>query len=130
MNTTMFELAMKIGQMCTFVSLALHLTAGLVPLNISLREELRICTKEAANSSVLFLIFSWIFGVQSSSYRKCTEWLLKFSHYYMIIFLILVVGGALLHKTQSSDARQVGRQLKRSALIYSILFFVLAVLLG
>ena len=130
MTTTLFELALKVGQICTFASLALHLISGLFPLSGSLRQELTSCTKEAANSGILFLVFAWIFGVQTIYYDDCARWLVRFCGFYMAVYLILVIGGALMHRRQDSETRQIGRRLKKSALLYGIIFFVMAILLG
>ena len=130
MDMSVLELANRIGQMCTFAALALHLAAALIPMNIGLRSELKACTKECGGAGLLFLIFGWLFAVQTGDFAACAQWFIRFSHYYVAVFLILVIGCALLHSRQSSDAQQVGRTLKRSALIYGIVFFLLGILLG
>ena len=130
MKTTIFELALKVGQICTFVSLALHLIAGLLPLSGSLRQELTSCTKEAGNSGILFLVFAWIFGVQTIRYEVCAQWLVRFCGFYMAVYLILIIGSALMHRRQDGETRQIGRQLKKSSLLYGIIFFAMTILLG
>ena len=130
MNLPMFTLALRMGQACVIASLTVHLAGGLLPVSNQLRCELQSCAKESGWAGLLFLFFCWIFGVQNGAYPECVLWLSKFAQYYIIVFLVLMLGCALLSRKLMTDDREVCRQLKRSALWYGILHFVLAVLLG
>jgi len=130
MNLPLFTLALKIGQICTFASLGVHLSASFLPIDIHLRQELQSCAKETGWSGLLFLVFSWLFGVQTGTYIECTKWMSTFALFYIVVFLALIFGGALLSRKQLSDAQQVCRQMKKSALWYGILLFALAAVLG
>ena len=130
MNLPMFTLALRMGQVCIIASLVVHLAGGLLPVSSDLRGELLSCARESGWAGLLFLFCGWLFGVPNGSYQECVVWMSKFSQYYIIAFLVLMVGGAILSRKMTTDDRSVCRQLKRSALCYGMLYFVLAAFLG
>lgn len=125
-----YEYASKIGMICIVGSIVFHLVAGLLPMQPNLREELRDCTREMGHTGVLFMFLAWIFGVQVGFYEDCAMMLQRFSYWFILVFMALVIGCAILNRNRTTEERSIARSLKHSALGYGITCFIMAVLLG